>query len=64
MVALLDSIEKDGVNVKGYFAWSYVDNFEWKEGYRRKFGMLRFDPKTKNRIEKNSFKWFCNFIKE
>ena len=39
----------DGADVRGYFYWSLVDNFEWAEGYRAHFGLYRFDPKSLKR---------------
>ena len=51
--AVNDAIEQ-GVNVKGYFAWSLMDNFEWAEGYLKRFGIVYVDYATQIRTIKNS----------
>jgi beta-glucosidase len=56
--------KKDGVNVKGYFAWTLTDNFEWSEGYTARFGLVYTDFKTQLRTIKNSGYWFRNFLKD
>lgn len=54
----------DGVDIRGYFLWSLLDNFEWAEGYRSRFGIVYVDYKTQNRILKDSAKWYSSIIKE
>jgi beta-glucosidase len=49
----------DGADVRGYFAWSLLDNFEWAEGYSRRFGITHVDYKTQRRIIKDSGRWFA-----
>lgn len=51
--AVNDAIDQ-GVNVQGYFAWSLMDNFEWAEGYLKRFGIVRVDYVTQERTIKNS----------
>lgn len=54
---------KQGVRVKGYFAWSLTDNFEWAEGYYPRFGLIYIDYVNQRRIIKESGKWYSRFIK-
>lgn len=54
----------DGVDVRGYFYWSLMDNFEWSEGYTQRFGLVYVDYRTGERILKDSAKWYQRFIKE
>nr|AES93119.1 putative strictosidine beta-D-glucosidase [Camptotheca acuminata] len=53
----------EGANVKGYFAWSFMDNFEWSEGYSVRFGMIYIDYKNDlARYPKDSAIWYKNFL--
>lgn len=52
-----------GVNVQGYFAWSLMDNFEWAEGYAKRFGIVHVDYTTQKRTIKQSGIAFRDFIK-
>jgi len=52
----------DGVPVEGYFAWSLLDNFEWADGYSRRFGLVYVDYSTLERIPKSSFYWYRDHI--
>ncbi|MCO5280527.1 MAG: GH1 family beta-glucosidase [Chitinophagales bacterium] len=56
--------KNEGVNVEGYFVWSFMDNFEWAEGYKPRFGLVYNDFKTQQRTIKNSGKWYSNFLAE
>ena len=51
-----------GINVNGYFVWSFTDNFEWAEGYHPRFGLVYIDYKTQQRIIKNSGLWYRDFL--
>jgi beta-glucosidase len=52
----------EGSNCKGYFAWTLVDNFEWAEGYSKRFGLVHIDHKTQQRTIKDSGLWFKELI--
>jgi beta-glucosidase len=53
-----------GVPVKGYFAWSLLDNFEWAEGYEKRFGMVYVDYATQERTPKDTAWFYRDFIKQ
>lgn len=59
--AIAHAIEQ-GVPVKGYFAWSLMDNFEWAEGYAKRFGVVYVDYPTQRRIIKESGYWYRDFL--
>jgi beta-glucosidase len=59
LIKLNESI-KSGVNVKGYFLWSLLDNFEWSYGITKRFGIIYVDYKTQDRIIKESGYWYRN----
>ena len=54
----------DGCNVKGYTAWSLMDNFEWGAGYTEKFGIhyVNMSDPNRERIPKGSAKWYAQVI--
>lgn len=56
--------KRQGVNVKGYFVWTFTDNFEWAEGYRPRFGLVYVNFKTQKRILKASAKWYRDFLQD
>ncbi|MGW4431356.1 GH1 family beta-glucosidase [Streptomyces tendae] len=51
-----------GVDVRGYFVWSLLDNFEWAEGYARRFGLVHVDFETLRRTPKASYGWFRDLL--
>jgi beta-glucosidase len=54
----------DGVPVEGYFLWSFMDNFEWQDGYARRLGVVYCDYNTQKRTPKTSARWYARVIKE
>jgi beta-glucosidase len=52
----------DGINVRGYFEWTFTDNFEWSEGFHQRFGLVYTDFPTQRRIPKASFSWYRDLI--
>jgi beta-glucosidase len=53
----------DGVDIRGYFQWSLLDNFEWSSGFRERFGIVYTDYQTQKRILKDSALWYKEVIK-
>ncbi len=53
----------EGLPVKGYFLWSLLDNFEWEDGYERRFGIVHNDFKTQRRTPKLSARWYADLIR-
>jgi beta-glucosidase len=62
LLSLRRAIE-DGVPVEGYFHWSFMDNFEWYEGYKIPFGMVHVDFETQRRTPKDSALWYRDLIR-
>ncbi len=62
LLALKKAIQ-DGVDVRGYFHWSLMDNFEWAQGYRERFGLIYVDYPTGKRTLKDSAFWYSKVIK-
>ena len=61
----LSQIQKaivDGVDIRGYFHWSILDNFEWAEGYKHRFGLIHVDFETQKRTLKDSAHWYRELI--
>jgi beta-glucosidase len=52
----------DGVDVRGYFCWSLLDNFEWAHGYGKRFGLVWVDYPTGRRVPKKSFSWYRDVV--
>ena len=49
----------DGVDLRGFFVWSLLDNFEWAYGYSQRFGLVYVDYATQQRIPKESARWYA-----
>jgi len=62
-IAAVGRAIRDGYDVRGYFAWSLADNYEWHYGYKALFGLARMDPKTYDRVFKPSAKKFSKTIR-
>ncbi|MFF1796920.1 family 1 glycosylhydrolase, partial [Kitasatospora sp. NPDC058263] len=52
----------DGVDVRGYYTWSLLDNYEWAEGFHQRFGLLHVDFETQRRTPKASYAWYRDLI--
>ncbi len=52
-----------GVDLRGYFVWSLMDNFEWAEGYAKRFGIVHVDYATQARLPKDSARWYTDVIR-
>jgi beta-glucosidase len=59
--ALAAAMEQ-GVDVRGYFLWSLMDNYEWNSGYAKRFGIVHVDYETQRRTPKDSARWYSDFI--
>jgi beta-glucosidase len=62
-LAAVSSARAAGVNVRGYFVWSLLDNFEWAEGYTRRFGLVYVEFDTLKRTPKTSYHWLAESIR-
>ncbi len=54
----------DGANIRGYFTWSLMDNFEWAEGYAMRFGLVFIDYETQQRFPKDSAHWYGRIARD
>jgi beta-glucosidase len=52
-----------GVDLRGYFAWSLLDNFEWNYGYAKRFGIVHVDHATQRRTPKASARFYADVIR-
>ena len=60
----LEKATEDGVDVQGYFLWTFTDNFEWTYGYSQRFGIVHVDYETQKRTIKDSGYWYRDWIKK
>jgi beta-glucosidase len=61
LIATHDAISA-GADVRGYFVWSLMDNFEWAWGYAKRFGLIYVDYPTQRRTLKDSARWYRDVI--
>jgi beta-glucosidase len=57
-IAAMETARSEGADVRGYFVWSLIDNFEWAEGLSKRFGLVHVDFDTLSRTPKASYTWF------
>ncbi|WP_461030662.1 glycoside hydrolase family 1 protein, partial [Streptomyces sparsus] len=62
-LAAVEQAIGDGVDVRGYFLWSLLDNFEWAYGYSKRFGAVYVDFDTQERIPKSSAHWYAEVVR-
>jgi beta-glucosidase len=61
-IEALERARRQGVDVRGYYVWSLLDNFEWEHGYAKRFGIVFVDFPTQRRIPKRSALWYRDRI--
>lgn len=61
-IAALGEVIERGVDLRGYFLWSLLDNFEWARGYSKRFGIVHVDRETMKRTIKASGRWYRDLI--
>jgi beta-glucosidase len=61
-LAQIRKAKEEGAPVEGYFVWTFLDNFEWAEGYRPRFGLVYVDFRNQQRIIKQSALWYAEYI--
>ncbi|MES9536966.1 GH1 family beta-glucosidase [Actinomadura sp. NPDC000600] len=61
-IAAVRAAVEEGVDIRGYFTWSLLDNFEWAEGYHPRFGLVHVDYETQKRTPKASYGWYRDLI--
>jgi beta-glucosidase len=61
-IAAVERARAEGVDVRGYFVWSFLDNFEWERGYNKRFGIVFVDFATQRRVPKQSALWYRDLI--
>ena len=57
-IGAMQRARDEGADIRGYFLWSFMDNFEWSEGYSERFGIVYVDYETQKRIPKDSAYWY------
>lgn len=61
-VEVIESARREGADVRGYFPWTLLDNFDWAGGYAKRFGLVHVDFSTQKRTPKASFQWYRDHI--
>ncbi len=61
-LAVVHDALREGIDVRGYFLWSLLDNFEWSHGYSKRFGIVHVDLATQRRLLKDSAHWYRDVI--
>lgn len=56
--------QQEGIDLRGYFVWTFTDNFEWAEGFRTRFGLVHIDYANQQRTIKQSGQWYARFLTE
>ena len=62
-IGAMDTAASDGVDVRGYFIWSLLDNFEWGHGYTKRFGIVAVDFESQQRVPKPSARFYADVIR-
>ena len=62
-IAMALAARDEGIDVRGYFAWSLLDNLEWASGWTMRFGIVRVDPATGERTPKDSARWYRELLR-
>jgi beta-glucosidase len=63
-VAATTRARESGADVRAYIVWTLLDNFEWAEGYTKKFGLIEVEPGTLRRIPKASYRYCADLVQE
>jgi Beta-glucosidase/6-phospho-beta-glucosidase/beta-galactosidase len=63
-ISVMHQAIEQGIPVKGYFQWSFYDNFEWSFGYSSRFGIVFVDFNTQERTVKESGHWYSQVIRD
>jgi beta-glucosidase len=61
-IAAMHRAIAQGADVRGYFAWSFLDNYEWSYGYSKRFGLVWVDYETQERVPKSSAQFLSEII--
>jgi beta-glucosidase len=62
-IAAVERAIDEGVDIRGYFVWSLLDNFEWADGYAKRFGLIHVDFETQRRTPRRSARWYRAVIR-